>query len=579
MQPLKEQNIKMKNLKIYSMGVLLIAGAGIISSCSNEELENQGQGYIQLSSVSLDKNLTTRAEDGKTISVDIKDASGNSFVHADDWTELQGKSYLVEAGNKYTVEAYSQTGNAEAQGFNAQPYYAGSAEVTVKANTAQTVDVVCSLAQAMVSVSYTEKFLEHIDVVSSRIAGTDISFTKEETRAAYVKAGQFLELSIALTAKGASKEWSSVKTICENTLPAYHYKVVLDVDATGNGNIKVEVDNTIHEYEVTLGVPLKADGLTTVGIAGDYNLVWGQKATLAGISTLQEGGDVTFNYRKQGDSEWQNTVATKVGETNEYNATVKGLSFGTTYEYQIKHGEMTGDIQQFTTEKFVEIPNLNFDAWSGDSKCWYPNANKGSYDENGVYWATGNDGVTSFLAGSNPPITTRTEGRNGYAAEMHTMTGVTLVGAAAGNLFIGRYKTNMSNPYSSAQFGRAYDGARPTKLSGWFKYAPQPIDYKPNGYLPSDRVLSEDEGHIYVEVWDANGNTIGYGERVIQGTFSDWTEFSFDVNYTNTSVPAAKIMILCTSSHYGGEFVGSVVKGQVGTNSSLCVDDFTVSYD
>ncbi len=560
------------------MGVLLIAGAGIINSCSNEELENLGQGYIQLSNISLDKSITTRAEDGKAISVDIEDANGNSVVHADDWTELQGKSYLVAAGSKYTVKAYSQTGDAEAQGFDALPYYAGSTEVTVKANTAQTVDVVCSLAQAMVSVSYTENYLKYIQEHNAEIYGTGIIFTKSETRAAYIKAGQKLELLLTITPQGG-KQQILRKTITEKSLAAYHYKIKLDIDAAGSGNLKVEVDQTIHEYEVTLGVPLKADGLTTLAIAGDYSRVWGQKAILAGVTTLPESDAVTFNYRKLGDSEWQNIESTRAGESNEYNATVKGLSMGTTYEYQIKHGEMVGDIQQFTTEKFVEIPNLDFDDWSGNSKCWYPNAVSGSYDEAGVFWATGNDGVTSFLAGSNPPITCRIDGRNGYAAEMHSITGVTLVGAAAGNLFIGKYKTNMSSPRSSAIFGRAYDGARPTKLSGWFKYVPQPINYKPNGYIPSDRELKEDEGHIYVQVWDANDKTIGYGERVIQGTFSDWTAFNFDITYSNTTVAPAKIMILCTSSHYGGEFVGSSVKGQIGENSSLSVDDFSLSYE
>ena len=45
-----------------------------------------------------------------------------------------------------------------------------------------------------------------------------------------------------------------------------------------------------------------------------------------------------------------------------------------------------------------------------------------------------------------------------------------MVGAAAGNLFIGTYKTNVGKPESSPSFGRAYSGARPTKLSGYYKY-------------------------------------------------------------------------------------------------------------
>lgn len=43
---------------------------------------------------------------------------------------------------------------------------------------------------------------------------------------------------------------------------------------------------------------------------------------------------------------------------------------------------------------------------------------------------------------------------------MSTITGVTLVTSAAGNLFIGTYKTNMTNPAASVSFGRPYTGAR-----------------------------------------------------------------------------------------------------------------------
>ncbi len=572
----------MKNLKIYGMGALLIAGASFISSCSNEELENLGQGYIQLSNISLDKSVSTRTEDEKIISVDIKDASGNIFAHADNWTELQGKSYLVPAGSKYTVEAYSQTGSAEAQGFDALPYYAGSAEVTVKANTAQTVDVVCSLAQAMVSISYSENYLNYMQEHNAEIYGTGIVFTESETRAAYVKAGQKLELLLTITPQGG-KQQILRKTIAEKSLAAYHYKIKLDIDVAGSGNLTIEVDKTIHEYEVTLGVPLKPEGLTTTSISGDYSRIWGKKATLAGVSTIIGEDAVSFNYRKQGDSEWTNVAGTRVGTTNEYTATVKGLDMGTTYEYQIKHGESVGDVVTFTTEKYVEIPNLNFNMWTQSGKNWYANPVADNYDNAQAYWATGNEGVTSFLAGSNDPITYRTTGRSGaagdYAGEMFTLTGVTLVGAAAGNLFVGKYKTNMSSPRNSVTFGRSYNGARPTKLSGWFKYASSDIDYKPSGCIPTDRTLISDEGHIYMEIWDAAGNTIGYGEHVITQTHNDWTEFDIDINYSNTTVPAAKIMILCTSSRYGGEFVGSEVKGQLGSNSKLTVDDFSVSYE
>ncbi len=567
----------MKNLNIYSMSALLLLGAGALSSCSNEELQQGGEGYIQLSSVSLDKSVTTRG-DGRTLAVDILDQDGQTFVHADDWTEIQGQSWLVKAGNKYTVKAYSNEGSAEAQGFDVQPYFEGEAEVTVKANTAQTVDVNCKLAQSMVSVSYTEKFKTHMSDYTSEVWNTGIVFGADETRAAYIKSGQQLRLLLKTTPNGYD-EREITRVVAEEAKAAYHYKVIFDVDVTGTGSVNVTVDKTIHEYEVTLGIPLKAEGVSTGAINGNYSRVWGSSANLQGFCTVT-GADVKFNYRKQGETDWTTINGVRNGETNEYNAQATGLEMGTTYEYQIVAGDLTGDVLTFTTEKFVEIPNLGFEDWAstGNPAKWFPNA-----DANNSYWATGNDGTASGLSGIRTSTTIPTdEGRNGKAAVLTSYTNVNLVGSAAGNLFTGNYATNMSNPAKSVHFGRDYNGARPRKLSGWYKYTPQAISKGTYGELQNDGM---DEAHIYVKVYSTAGDhddnmdgVIGYGEVVIPETATEWTYFEFDINYTDDNVPAASICIMATSSHYGGHFEGSSVTGKVGHGSVLMVDDFVVGY-
>ena len=44
-----------------------------------------------------------------------------------------------------------------------------------------------------------------------------------------------------------------------------------------------------------------------------------------------------------------------------------------------------------------------------------------------------------------------------------------------------------------------------------------------------------------------------------------------------TAKPAT-ITIVATSSHYGGDFSGSAVVGQVGNGSTLWIDEFELSY-
>lgn len=543
-------------------------------SCQFEDMNmNQGEGYIQLSSVGINKSITSRSGN-EVMSVKITSVDGIVFKEADDWTELQGESFLVPAGGEYTVEAYSAN-KTLAEGFDAQPYYSGSEKLTVKANTSYTVEVECKLAQSLVKVSYSDNFKSHFSDYSATVTGsegTNIVFAGDETREAYVKPGQPLNVNLTLTPNGGQPTELN-KQITENALAAYRYNVNFDVNTDGNGNITVSVDVNRNEYEVTLGVPLKPDGVSTVAVAGDATKVWGKFASVSGLCTLVDPSDpIEFKYKKTNDADWLSIPAQKVEGTDyEYTAKLTSLDFGTEYEYKMVCGDKEGEVLTFTTEKYIEIPNLNFDTWSQNGKNWFANA-----DAADSYWATGNTGVTSFLAGSNDPITTRSdESVSGYAAEMHTITGITLVGAASGNLFIGSYKTNMMNPSASVSFGRPYSGARPTSLKGYYKYYPKQISN--DGTVPGD--LTTDECNIYLKLWDSDGNEIGFGEFVGKEQVDIYTPFEFKITYSKTDKVPAKIAIVATSSHYGGVFNGSKVVGQVGAGSQLFVDEFSLSYE
>lgn len=570
----------MKNLKIYAM---LLAGIAAMSSCSDDLLGGNGEGWIQLSGVSADKSITaeTRAGEEPVMAVDIVDAQGQTFVHADDWSTIQGESYLVKAGNTYTVKAYTAGGDAEAEGFDAAPYYEGSSNVTVKAGQAQTVDVTCRLAQAKLSVNYCADWTRFVqEGFTAEVVGTDVRFEGEESRAAYLKAGRELRLRLIFTPVGKTYANTMEKIIVASTTAATHYKVNVNLNTDGQGNIKVDVDQTIHEYKVSLGIPLEDNGVVTNAINGDYSRVWGTSATLSGFVNETTTAPIQFRYRRQGTEDWSTVEAQQVGETNEYTYELTGLSLGTTYDYQIVSGDMQGDVLSFTTEKFQEIPNLGFEDWAKSGSTWYPNAVAGGNEETGAYWTSGNEGVTGKPFPGLDPITTPVDdhrpGSTGVkCAEMHSIKDVMLVGVAAGNLFIGKYHTEMQAPATSVKFGRPYTGARPRKLSGWYKYVPTAINH---GSWDNGTNITTDEANIYLTVWAADGTQIGYGEFVEPNTVSEWAEFSFDVNYTDTTKPAATLTIVATSSHYGGHFDGNKVTGKVGAGSQLWVDDFVIGY-
>ena len=314
---------------------------------------------------------------------------------------------------------------------------------------------------------------------------------------------------------------------------------------------------------------------STAAAITSYN-AWATKIELSG--SVRAGLNLTLQYRVQGTQEWTTVPEEEITMqgNNAFSAVVTGLEDGTSYEMKASAGGSDSEILLFQTETITTIPNMDFETWTQDGDTWYPNPVADNLDDPQAYWATGNEGVTMVGESTTTPV----EGRDAYkgkSAKMITKTGVMLVGAAAGNLFIGTYKTNMGNPKDSPQFGRPYSGARPTKLSGFYKYTSMPITYQGDGKTPGN--LTTDQCQIYMYLWDASGKQIAYGEFTGSETISQYTQFEFDIEYSDRITKPAKIAIVATSSKYGGEFDGMKVVGQVGEGSTLWVDEFELSYD
>lgn len=555
-------------MKLTNIMIGLFLGVGLISSCQSEIDEAKGYGYLQLSSIDVNKGVETRADitESEAIAVDILDESNAVVQHADDWRNLDDVILPVAT---YTIKAYSADKNMETQGFDAQPYYAGQKDVVIEANKAKNVNITCKLAQTMVSVNCSETFKSTFAGYTCYIEGADalsIPFVEDEARAAYVKAGQPLTVKVDF---GNGKSFS--QEITSKAEAAYHYKVNLDI-TEGNAGFDISVDQTIHQYDVTVKVPTKQESadMVTSDVKNDASKVWGQFAYLSGSCNLAEiTSPVQFRYKKKADAEWTTIEAVQEEGTKNYSAKVAPLDFGTEYEYYILCGDKAGETCTFTTESYVEIPNLNFDTWSQNEKDWYPNA-----DASNSYWSTGNEGVT---LGGNSNSVGVSDSYSGLAAQLQTVEVTMFVFVkvkAAGNIFIGSYKTNAQDPASSVTFGRDYSGARPTKLSGYFKY--QPGATMSDGSVPSEK-LEKDECDIYIQLW-SGGETIGEGHFITNETVSEYTHFEIPIEYTVTNKRPDKIAIVATSSRYGGYFDGMNVIGQLAIGSTLWVDDFELSY-
>ncbi|MEG2791975.1 MAG: DUF4493 domain-containing protein [Odoribacter sp.] len=557
-------------MKRYYYYIFLLLG---LCACQDESID--GFGYLQLSSVELNKTVipASRAagESTERLALDIL-KNGVIVKHTDDWKTLQGESLLLPTG-RYVLKAYSVAKDSMIVGFQGQPFYVGVSEVVVEKDVAKPAEVVCSLAQCMVSVHYTDHFKQNFKSYTCRVENSygTADFVQNETRSAYYPAAA-MTATLSLT-NTDNKSFVLTQKI-PNVKARYHYNIHYDVTTEGDGSFNITVDQTTHNYIVNIVVPLtsSADPKLHTGNAD----AWGQFAYLSGTSELTgETEPIVFQYKKPGDINWSAVSAT-AGEAGAYTAKTLQLDFGTDYNFRIACGAKVGTMGMFTTETFQEVPNLKFDTWVQKGKNWYANPVANCYDDPSAYWANGNEGVTSSAAGSNPPITIPVEGAEAYrgkAAKLTTITGVTLVKSAAGNLFIGKYKTNIMKPAASVSFGRPYSGARPVVFSGYYKYTPKPIN---EGTYPGS--LMTDECHIYIRLWDAGGKLIGSAELIETKEVATYTRFSLPIVYTDLKAKPASMTIVATSSHYGGEFSGAKVVGQVGAGSTLWVDEFELSY-
>ncbi len=244
------------------------------------------------------------------------------------------------AGQKFTTGIYSMEiyyGNINVEGFG-KPYYYGMDKFEVIDEETSTPSIEAKLANAMVSITYTDAFKNYFSSYSAKLrtaSGNIIEFTDAETRPAYVKPGK---VTIQLSAtKTNGTELSLEPAEIESALACTHYKVKFDVNGgeVGDAVLSITFDDatTTEPIEVKLSDELMlapAPVLTTKGFDNNtsINIIEGDEAT-ASVAVMAQSGlaAVTLNT----DSEyllangWQSELNLMVA-TAEQQAMLK--SFG-----------------------------------------------------------------------------------------------------------------------------------------------------------------------------------------------------------------------------------------------------------
>jgi hypothetical protein len=558
--------------------------AGCLTACQDDDA-SLATGEVSVRILADDALATSRAEVTPTqqMDLDVLDLNGGIVKSFKDAASNPVDRFTLPVGT-YVFHAYSANQNNSAPYFDAgNAYYEVRDTLQVTQGSMQSVKLVCTLAMAKVSVNYNDTLktnFTQLDCTVGHPSGS-LLYNKEETRAGYFPATDSLTLTLQATnTKGHT--YSTRQTI-PALAPRTHYRVNYSIasQTAGTGEFQITFDATLNEMVFTVGVPLKPTYPVTL-LTPD---VYGQVAYLYAQSSLEDNTGLTFQYRLKETTDWVSVTPEQkvingetvwVGKTNQ-------LDFSNEYEYRMAvSDEAKSEVEAFTTESFVEIPNLGFETWTkvdyvyldlgflGQKKrdLWYPNA-----DQDNSYWSTGNKGVVQH-ASCNSNYVEGDEARTGKSPRLTTteISGI----YAAGNLFIGEYNGEGSDGNKYVTFGREYAGARPLKLKGWYRYYATAIT-NTSGQYPDDANYTQDTGDIYIKLWDAQDNVIAEGHFIPEGTVEQYTKFEIPLTYTSKA-KAAKITIVCTSSQYGGYFSGVFCVGKVGVGSILYVDDFELEY-
>lgn len=212
-------------------------------------------------------------------------------------------------------------------------------------------------------------------------------------------------------------------------------------------------------------------------------------------------------------------------------------------------------------------------------------------------WASGNSGYVT-VAGNKTPNeypTAIAEGRTGgLAAKMQTVYTSSFAAAtgnpiAAGNLFLGSFKTNLLNTLKSTKFGLPYTGELPKYVRSYYKYTAGPeVRNQDFEIVPG----AKDSFDIYAIIFESRAkDNYLYGDH----DFSDprniaiaripaserlettsWREvnFPFELVPGKTFEPNKEYMlaIVMSSSIDGAKFTGAI-------GSTLIVDDIELIYN
>lgn len=256
----KKVIIKHKRMKTSVLSVLFAAAVSFsLAGCSQDDPATNSTDATGTLRVNIDLDKSVRASatsraDGKEYDA-VADSDLSIRLVSDDgsydntWALGDFPSGSKFKVGKYKVEAFY--GSTESEGFES-PYYYGTTDISFNENEQAIATIRASLANAMVSIDYTEAFKKYFASWTSDVmtATNTVTLLSDETRPVYVNPGE-VRLFVDVTKDNGTNARLQPATFTAEA--RHHYHFTFDVaGGVGDAQLIVSFDDMLAQEDVTI---------------------------------------------------------------------------------------------------------------------------------------------------------------------------------------------------------------------------------------------------------------------------------------------------------------------------------------
>ena len=339
------------------LAVLMLAVAA--SSCEREDMQQEQTGYLYIDlqqDFTVDPVFKSEAAEDMTFSLVIYDSKDQVVATYDDHRELAAQPLELRVGHYRVIASSAPTGAAA---FDA-PFYSGEAQVVVNGNTLTPATLTVSLANVMVTASFSDEMKEQFCEYTLTVTNGEGTLTWSNLDDSLDREGYFSvtgALTWTLSLKNIEGNvYEDITETYSDVKPRQHYNLQFslgEVSEFGGASVGVVLDDSTKDKTYNLLLDFEAHIRPTVSSYG-FDMFQSTKFAEGEIV------DGQFKLNVPGGFKSAKLSHSSTGLSNAslpYNFNIMNMSEGDRTYYQ-ERGIIIPYIQTGDTEAYIDLSGM-----------------------------------------------------------------------------------------------------------------------------------------------------------------------------------------------------------------------------